>query len=201
MTIDTLTSFPGAYEPEEIETDDGFLDYLEPETREPFRVDTDSKATWAMRKYAEAQAEVAATIAIAEAEIERIQQWASHAVTGPTATMAYMEAQLSMYALAVRAETDGKRKSISTPYGKVATRAATEKWQIDDEAFIEWAKTNQPDWVETKMVRAIDVPTLRKALAAEEITEGVVAITPEGDIVPGIVIVKGDPTAKVEVSA
>lgn len=192
---DTVLSHPGPDEP-----------VIDPETGEaytaegPFIVDNDRKATWAMRKLLEHQQEVAGIISIAEAEIARIQQWADEQAAKHSTSIAYFEAQLTRYAATVREESGGKVKSISTPYGKVTSRAGTDKWVIDDEAFLDWARETHPDWIRTVEQRAVDVPTLKTAFVALPTGDGVSAVTPDGDIVPGISIVPGETSFKVEVA-
>ena len=194
---DTVLSHPGLDEPVEPVFDtDG-----QPTAETAFIVDNDRKATWAMRKLLEHQQEIAGIVSIADAEIARIQQWADEQVAKHSPSVAYFEGQLVRYARQVREESDGKVKSVSTPYGKVTSRAGSEKWVIDDDAFLGWARESHPEWIRTVEQRGVDVATLKDALAIEPTDSlGLVAITPEGEIIPGIQIVVGETTYKVEVA-
>ena len=198
MSTDTVLSHPGVGEPVEPMFDDGGNPMF---AGEPFIVDNDRKATWAMRKLLEHKQAIDSVVAIAEAEIARIQQWADEQSAKHAPSIDYFEGQLIRYARQVREESDGKVKSVSTPYGKVTSRAGSEKWVIDDDEFLGWARESKPEWVKTVEQRGVDIATLKDALAIEPTdTLGLVPITPDGEIIPGIQIVVGETTYKVEVA-
>lgn len=196
---DTVLSYDAADDPVE--------PVIDPETHQPaegqphFVVDNDRKATWAMRKLLDHRTEIDGIVAVAEAEIARIQQWADEQVAKHAPSIAYFEAQLTRYAASVREESGGKVKSVSTPYGKVTSRAGTDKWVIDDEAFLDWARESYPSWIRTVEQRNVDVATLKANLSVESTdTLGLVAMTEDGEIIPGISIVPGETSFKVEVA-
>jgi hypothetical protein len=198
MTASVL-SFPATDEPVLSEiTPDLDSEVVDTATGEPFVVDTDRKASWAMRKLLEHRQAVAEVLAIAQSEIERIQQWAQTEATKHEPSISYFENVLIGYAHRERLR-DPKRKSISTPYGKVSSRAGQVKYVIDPDVFLPWAEAEHPEWVKIeKSPRLAEV----KAATTVEGTEsmGEVAMTEHGEIVPGVTIEPAAVTYKVEVT-
>ncbi len=196
---DTVLSFPATDEPVLSEiTPDLDTEVVDTRTGEPFVIDNDRKATWAMRKLLEHQQAVAEVVAIGNAEIERIQQWATHEVDKHAPSIAYFEAILIGYGKQER-DRDPKRKTITTPYGKVTSRAGQAKYVIDPDVFLPWAEAEHPEWVKIeKSPRLAEV----KAATTVEGTEsmGEVAMTEHGEIVPGVTIEPAAVTYKVEVT-
>lgn len=165
-----------------------------PEDRERFKITDDSQATWAMRKAAAAKARLAEIQAIADAEIERIQAWAEQQSREPIRDVDYFEAILIEYAIGQRAEG---RKTISTPYGVVKSRAGQPKWKVDDaEAFLSWARrNNRPDLIRVK--EEADMARLK----TEFENTGDAAVDPEsGEVVPGVSVSDAHTSFTVEVA-
>jgi hypothetical protein len=146
------------------------------EDRERFKIEDDSQATWAMRKAAATRARLTEIQSIADAEIERIQQWAEHESRVPMRDLDYFEGILIEYGRRQRAEG---RKTVSTPYGAIKSRSGQTRFTFSDKAqFIEWAKVNRPDWLVVK-----EEPSL-SALRDSSLT---VAADPDsGEVIPGL---------------
>lgn len=129
--------------------------------------------------------------AAADAEIDRIREWAARA-DRPLATRAeYLEMLLQQFALAERAA--GRGKSLTTPYARVATREVAGRWVVSGEA-LEWAEVHRPDLV--KVTRSLPVSEVRGALTVTP--EGVVDPS-SGELVPGVTVEPGRVTATVTV--
>jgi hypothetical protein len=199
---DTVLSYPAPDEPtREVDALTGDVVYVEStDTRAPFIVDNDRKATWAMRRLSELTAQVASVESIVAAEHERIRRWAEEETRRHAADMAYFEAQLIRYGRQRRIDTDGKVKSVSTPYGKVTSTSTQAKYVIDPEVFLAWAMAERPDWVRTKHEPALDAV---KAATTVEDTEtlGLVAMTEHGEIIPGVTIEPAGVNYKVKVDS
>jgi len=158
--------------------------------RERFKVKNDEQAVWAMRKLAAARARLNEIQKIADAEIERVQAWASSESTEPLRDTDYFEAILTEYAIGQRAEG---RKSVSTPYGSVKSRQGQVKYVILDEAeFLAWAKAHRPDWVQVKESPALSV--IRAAHVE------VPADPDTGEVIPGMDVQPASVSYRVEVS-
>ena len=145
--------------------------------REPFTIDDDSKADWAMRKLASIRRKQAENKAIFDREILRVAEWLDKVNTALERDAEWFEANLRPYALLQRSEG---RKSVVLPHGTIKTTAGRPKFEIEDEAkFLEWAEVNQPDLVRVK--KEVD----KKALGALNQSEDKV-ISTQGEIVPAI---------------
>lgn len=164
-------------------------------TDDRFVVDDDRKAAWAVRKLAMYQSRVADARAVATAERERIDRWLVVQEERHASDIAYFTGLLTQYALAQR---DQGRKSIDTPYGVVKTRAGQPKFVVDDHhAFLEYAKQSHPEWVRVR--EDADVAALKKAVTVDDTpTLGLVAVTEDGEIVPGLQITPAQVSVTVE---
>jgi hypothetical protein len=144
-----------------------------------FRVDSDAKATWAMRKLRGVKAHIQSNRDIAAAEIERVQQWLD-AVNAPLDRDAhFFTGLLEDYGLNQRAEFD--RKTIPLPYGTISTREGTPTITfVDEDAFVAWATEHAPDLLKTTVK-----PVLSEAKRILTITDDLKVISGEGEVVPG----------------
>jgi hypothetical protein len=168
------------------------------EDRDRFRITDDKQATWAMRKLMALRHRVEENEAVADAERLRIDEWLQYANQRYAGDIAYFEAILTMYAQQQRT-TDG-RKTIDTPYGAVKSRATQDKFKIvDEDVFLKWAEESLPDAIMVK--RTPSVTNLKKAVTIETTeTLGLVAMTEDGEIVPGVHVEAGSVSYTVEVS-
>jgi hypothetical protein len=104
----------------------------------------------------------------------------------------YFEAILIEYGRGQRIEG---RKSVSTPYGTIKSRTAPPAFDVDKDAFLEWAKANRPD-----LVRVKEEPNVADMKAVLEVS-GDNAIDPQsGEVVPGVKVTGHDVRFSVEVS-
>ena len=90
----------------------------------------DNEAEWAMRKLAEAEAEIAAVEAQAVEWKAQVDDWLATVRRRPEGTARFMRERLEAYALRERAEAD--RATVPLPSGKVATRESKAKASICD---------------------------------------------------------------------
>jgi hypothetical protein len=168
------------------------------EERERFHIIDDAQAAWAMRKLLALRSKVDENTAIADQEVNRIQEWL-HRVNGKfDSDITYFEAILKIYAQKQR-ESDG-RKTIETPYGVVKSRATSDKFRVvDEEAFFAWAEANLPDAIAVKRSPSLTV-LKEKALAEHTDTLGMIAMTTDGEIIPGVDVEAGGINFTIEVS-
>lgn len=163
-----------------------------------FRIENDEQAAWAMRKLLAARIRHDDNERIADAERQRIDHWIEYVNAKHDRDIAYFEGILVEYASRQRAAED--RKSIDTPYGVVKSRAGQPKINVlDADEFIQWAKQGHEDLLTVKVSPSL---AAIKALAEIEVTDtlGVVAITPDGEIIPGLDIQPAAVNYTVEVS-
>jgi len=164
------------------------------EARTAFRVDGIATATWACRKLRDVEVQRAKIRATAQAEIDRIQLWAAAQDDALARDAHWFEGLLTDYALRLRADTGGRTKSVSTPYGVVKTRESTVTWDIDQDTVLAWAKTGRPELV--KVVESLRLSDAKKAL---KVADGLVIDPATGEAVPGVRILPGGLTASVTV--
>ena len=159
------------------------FEIIEEPAREPFIVDDDSKADWAMRKLASIRRKQSENQAIYERELQRVKEWLEKVNTALERDAEWFEANLKPYALLQRSEG---RKSVVLPHGTIKTTAGRPKFEIEDEGvFLAWAETNQPDLVRVK--KEID----KKALGALNQAEDKV-ISTQGEIVPAVKVLPAE---------
>jgi hypothetical protein len=164
--------------------------------RAAFTVDGVGKASWAMQKLAALKAARDEVRAVAEAEINRWQDWAAVEDQKLGQNAAWFEAILTAYALRVREESNGRTKTVSTPHGKVSTREAPGEWAVDAATVIEWAWANRPDLVVTK--ESLALSEAKKALT---VADGHAIDPTTGEAVPGIEVGPSRMVASVKLAA
>lgn len=157
--------------------------------RDRYRITDDGGAAWAMRRLAAVQRRRADIAAVADQEIARVEAWAAAQTAPLDRDVAYFEGLLGEYARAVRDTPGDGRKSVSTPYGVVSTRAGRMRWTVTDpDALLGWARGHRRDLITvTETVSASDAS---KVLAAYGDPAGSVFDQQTGDEVPGITAVQ-----------
>ena len=159
------------------------FEIIEEPAREPFKVDDDSKADWAMRKLASIRRKQSDNKVIFDREVLRVAEWLEKVNTDLERDAEWFESNLRPYALTERFKD---RKSIVLPHGTIKTVAGRVKFDIEDESkFIQWAEVNAPDLVRIK--KEID----KKALGALNQSEDKV-ISTQGEIVPAVKVVPAE---------
>lgn len=178
--------------------EDGDVTRYDAEDRERFEITDDAQAAWAMRKLLSFRQKMSENEAIAESEIQRINEWLHRVNRRFDDDVAYFEAILTVYARRQR-DTEG-RKTIDTPYGSVKSRATQAKFKVTDEdEFFAWAEVNLPDVIQIK--RSPSLTALKSAATVEHTdTLGLVAMTEDGEIIPGVAVEEGGVNYTVEVT-
>lgn len=162
--------------------------------REAFRITDDSGATWAMRRLAQLERQAETYNQIHEREIERIEQWLSQVKAPLERNASYFRSLLADYARRERLENN--RKTITLPHGKVATRPATDKWEIDAEQLLAFLKDSEL----TDLIKVKEEPSLSALKQYLTVTDDLKVLTPAGEIVPHIRIQRGDLSVSVSVN-
>lgn len=162
----------------------------EPEQRQKFVIDDDDRANWALRKLAIHKQERERINAQAEAEINRVANWATEAMKPIDDSVAFLEGMLESYFRNLR--KDGYDKaSYKLPAGTLKRSAGRASIEIEnEEALLEWVKENHPEWVHTKISEAVP-----KSVLAKEMRDGKI-VTEDGEVVPGVAVVEPRETYK-----
>ena len=159
------------------------FEIVEEPAREPFVIDDDSKADWAMRKLASIRRKQSDNEAIFNRELQRVTEWLEKVNTDLERDAEWFESNLRPYALQ---ERSNDRKSIVLPHGTIKTVSGRVKFDIEDESkFLAWAETNEPGLVRIK--KEID----KKALGALNQSEDKV-ISTQGEIVPAVKVIPAE---------
>src|SRR5690606_19719631 len=136
-----------------------YLRYVEEQIEaqdEGFRIDSDDKAEWAVRKIKLAQIAIEKRRQFVQAEIERLQAWQQMMDERDQATIDWMTSLLRPYFEALRPQL-GKRKSYSLPSGTLQVRTAQVSYARDEEQLLTYARQiglvkirESVDWAEIK---------------------------------------------------
>lgn len=162
------------------------FEIVESPAPEGFRVDDDEKAEWAIRKLSRIRRKQAENKAIFDAEVQRVSEWLKRANEALENDALYFEAVLTPYALQ---ERSNGRKSLVLPHGTIKTTAGRPKIEFEsEEAFIEWAKSNDPALIRVKH-------EINKKAVNDLITDDYRVISTQGEIISGIRVIP--PTASV----
>jgi hypothetical protein len=159
--------------------------------REPFTIDDDSKADWAMRKLASIRRKQAENQAIYDRELQRVQEWLSRVNTALERDAEWFEANLHPYALLQRSQG---RKSVVLPHGTIKTTAGRPKIEIESQdEFIKWAEQSLPEAIRIK--KEID-----KAVLKDLITETGQVISTQGEIIPAVKVIPAETSVSFVIS-
>jgi hypothetical protein len=173
------------------------------EAAEAWRVDGDRTATWALRKIAEYEAEVARLRTAAEHERERIERWEERVTAEPLKSIAFFREHLIRYRRTLELDNPKLAKTYKLPGGTIArTKGRTSVVVDEPDAFVLWALENDHD----DLVKMTPLPGALKGdgFAAPDIDPAgetgceSVVVGPAGEVVPGVRIVRADPTYAVK---
>lgn len=169
------------------------LEELEQEEQR-FTVETPEQANWALRKIRALQAKINEAKELAQAEVDRIDQWLADETGKAEDSIAFFTGLLEEYHRA-EIERDPKAKTIKLPYGQLQMRAQQPDFQRDDKVLIEWAQEADPQFVVPQPPK-LDWAGLKKKL----IVQGEIAVnTDTGEAMPGIVVEHREPKFSVKV--
>lgn len=141
---------------------------VDPGPAAAWAVDGANTAAWAMTKLAAAHAEIADAAERRDAYIARIVDAYTAETKRATRDAEFFTGHLVAYAIAVRAETGDRTKTVITPAGVVKTTAHADRVVvIDPDTVLAWAATYAPDAIKrtllttpiTKAVAITVVPT------------------------------------------
>ena len=152
------------------------------EKRERFRIEDDGSATWAMRKLAEIVTTQKETEFLLKSEQERLNHWFESVMKPLRDKATFFESILGDYAVRERFAND--RKTITLPHGKISTRPASDKWDIDNDTLMAFLKSS--DYKE--LIKVKEELSLSALKSAFSVTKDGIVVTPEGELVQGITI-------------
>ncbi|WIC89099.1 host nuclease inhibitor [Arthrobacter phage Ottawa] len=166
---------------------DDFLAYSieDDNTEAAITIEGDAQAAQIMRRYRAIQKRIAANLAVAEEETDRINAWEREVNAPLERQLRFFGSSLEGYMTLIRDRSNGKVKSISLPAGKITTTAKSEKWEVaDKDAFTAWALNEGRTALYRTKHEPETVTTLKAHLTADE--EGNAFLVATGEAVPGV---------------
>lgn len=151
-----------------------------------FRVDDDQKAEWCLQKIREAQAEKERWARFYTHQLEAVKRREDYRI-------AFFEEKLKFYFSTVPHKATKTQESYQLPSGKLVYKAQAPEFERKSDQLLPWVKQNAPGLV--KVAESVDWAELKKRLA---VVNGM-AVTEDGEIVPGITVTDRPPVFKVEV--
>ena len=147
----------------------------------------DSTAAWALARIAEKVTEIDRIRRNAQAYIDQIQADALRDEKPLTDAVAYFEGELRRYYETL----PGQPSTYKLPTGKIERRAGRPSTKVtDDVAFLAWAAESCP--------AAVKRTPLVSALKDFARTDDGALVTPDGEPVPGVEVVVGEPTVSIK---
>jgi len=162
--------------------------------KEPFRVDNDSKADWALRRIAADRAEADRLIAIASEEIERYQALVRSIHERYERKTDYLKVQLESYFDTVPQKTTKTTAKYPLLSGTLVRKKGGTDYRRDNRTLVDWLEENDPDYIKTTKE-----PRWSELKAQLTFADGI-AIAPSGEIVPGVTVVQKPDTFVIELA-
>jgi hypothetical protein len=127
------------------------------------------------------RAELAEVRALAQAEIDRWQTWASAEDARITSRLSWYEAHLEAFAQEARRRDPENGKTVNLPGGRISTKEQAGKWVVDPEAALASAAELRPDLIEWRP--RFDLATAKRTL---KVVDGQIHDTRLGVVIEGI---------------
>src|SRR5690625_439582 len=160
-----------------------FLDENEGTSDDGFRVENDQAANWALRKIGQLNDQIDDNNALAQSEIDKIEQWNKEVNSTINNSIDYFQSLLAQYAADKKAE-DPKFKSLKLPNGNFGFRKRQPKWNYDNEKVVQaLEKAEMNDLIRVKKEPA--KADIKKAFA---VNDGQVINPQTGEVIEGITI-------------
>lgn len=161
---------------------------------EPFKIDNDQKAEWALAKIREEQAEAMRIINVCKSIIMHYEEQMKKAEEDFEKKTAYLKSQLEQYFEMVEKRRTKTQEVYKLPSGTLRRKYPKPKYEKDDEKLVKWLKDRglndyikveeKPKWAEFKKA----IKTVKGKVVDEN-----------GEVVEGITVVERPPTFEVEV--
>ncbi|MED3737236.1 host-nuclease inhibitor Gam family protein [Virgibacillus pantothenticus] len=169
--------------------------FIEQQEQQPFVIDDDSKADWALRKIKLAQAKKEELSNFVQVEMEKLEAYQAQEQKKLDDEIDRMQGYLSAYALQKR-ENDPEFKSQNLPNGRLRFVKQQPKYHYDDKVLIEsLKKAERSDLIKIK--ETPDKATLKKVFVPND---GKLIDPDTGEVVEGVTIEEREEAFKVEVN-
>lgn len=166
-----------------------------------FTLKDDGQADWALRKLTGVRGDIEATVAQADRQIEAIEkmiepyltpirEWRNEQLRRLVDEQSFWEGLLTLYHRDVVLPADPDAKTVKLPHGVLGSRKTPDKWEIDEEAFLAWARDIAPEFV--REVQQADKALAKKTLKVTALGK-VIYELPDGSVpVPSVNVTPGE---------
>jgi len=161
---------------------------------EPFKIDNDQKAEWALAKIREEQAEAMRIINVCKSMIMHYEEQMKKAEEDLEKKTAYLKSQLEQYFDSVEKRRTKTQEVYKLPSGILRRKYPSPQFNRDDEKLVKWLKDRQMNEY-IKVKETADWASLKKTIQVV----GNKAVDEDGEIVEGIAVVDRPPVFEVEV--
>lgn len=162
------------------------------EYKEEFKVDTDVKAEWCLKKIADKKAEAKRYTDVCNEMIRQYQDKITRNEEKLQTEVWVLTSKLLTYFEEVEHKATKTQETYKLPSGTLKMKYATPEFIKDEEAFKNWVKQNRPERIKT--TESIEWGELKKELTIDNDK----AITKDGEIVEGISVKYTNPQFVVE---
>jgi len=161
---------------------------------EPFRIDNDEKAEWAISKIREEQAEAMRIINVCKSMIMHYEEQMKKAEENFEKKTAYLRSQLEQYFDSVKKRRTKTQEVYKLPSGTLRRKYPKPEFKRDEDKLVAWLKErNMNDYIKVK--ETVDWANLKKSINVV----GNKVIDENGEVVEGITVVERTPVFEVEV--
>jgi hypothetical protein len=146
-----------------------------------FTVDSKDKAIWAMRKIAKCTAEINDNNKIADAEIQKYENWKASVNEPHKNAIDFFTSLLEGYHRKIYDETDGNQKSIKLPHGVLKLRAQDPKYVKNEAALIALCKQAGIDETTVALKEELSWSEFKKHIVVND--DNTVVFTDTGELI------------------
>lgn len=157
-----------------------FLDQQEQVENEAFEIKDDQQANWALRKIKQYKEQQKENIALAEAEISKIEEWLQAANGEAQGSIDYFQGLLAKYAMKKR-EEEPDFKSMKLPNGAIRFKKQQPKWKYDEKKLVESLKQAGHD----ELIRVKEEPNKTAVKKMFVVNDGKVIDPATGEVIEG----------------
>lgn len=157
------------------------LEEIKQEETQRFKVTDINSLNWALRKMAAIDAKIKEVNALADAEIERIENFRKQELSSLQQSQDFFQGLIGEYALKRRDE-DPAFKSEKTPYGRITWTKRQPKWNYNNDEVINYLEENG----RRELIRVKKEPVKTEIKKLFQVNEDGRVFDENGQEVPGI---------------
>lgn len=166
------------------------------EQQDGFKIDSDSKAEWAVKRIKEAEREQNRLLALVDEERAELDIREKQIADQYENRTSHLKELLQSYVQRVYENGDANETKTQIAYqllsGKLVLKKPTTKIQQDDKALTEWCRTHLPERVKTTY--KADWAEIKKNV---KVVDGIAIYEPTGEVMSGVTEQPVEPELKI----